>query len=57
MMVAKNGVLNLSLIVARDLNMRPSDAIAYNIRGSGNIAPSKLVDKPAIAPAIKMIIH
>ena len=55
--MAIKGVLNLSLTVARNLNIRPSEAMAYNIRGRGNIAPSKLVDKPAIAPAMIKINH
>lgn len=41
-MVANNGVLNLSLTVAKNLNNNPSLDMAYITRGSGNIAPSKL---------------
>ena len=30
----------------------PSEAIAYNILGKGNMTPSKLVDRPNRAPTL-----
>lgn len=36
------GVWYLAFTIPRDLNIRPSEAIAYIIRGKGNIAPNKL---------------
>lgn len=51
--VAMKGVLNLSLILASHANKSPSEAIAYNILGRGNMAPKRLVERPAIAPRQK----
>lgn len=40
--VPKMGVLNLEFTEPRKLNISPSDAMAYKIRGNGNIDPNKL---------------
>lgn len=40
--VPKTGVLNLEFTEPRKLNINPSDAMAYKIRGNGNIDPNKL---------------
>jgi hypothetical protein len=45
MRVAKIGVFVLELILARNLNSKPSFAIAYRILGRGNMAPNKLERK------------
>ncbi len=40
--VAKIGVCVLVFTLAKHLKSNPSSAMAYNIRGKGNIDPSKL---------------
>lgn len=42
MIVDIRGVLVVALIFDKNLKSRPSLAIAYKIRGSGNIAPKRL---------------
>lgn len=50
--VATNGVLNVGWTYAKNLKIRPSQAIAYKTLGIGNTAPIKLVDSPANAPTV-----
>jgi hypothetical protein len=40
--VANTGVFVRALILAKNRNSKPSLAIAYRIRGRGNMAPNKL---------------
>lgn len=54
-MVAISGVLVQLFTLAKYLKITPSDDIAYNTRGRGNIAPSKLVHNAKIAPTV--MIH
>lgn len=46
------GVIVLGCILERVLNMIPSLAMAYITRGSGNIAPRRLVHSANIAPML-----
>lgn len=50
--VANIGVLVQELTLANDLKIMPSVDIAYNIRGSGNIAPNKVQCMAKIAPIV-----
>ncbi len=40
--VDNRGVFNFECIFEKNLNIKPSSAIAYNTLGNGNIEPSKL---------------
>lgn len=50
--VANTGVLVLEFTLDNHLKSKPSFAIAYNIRGNGNIQPNKLVHNAQTAPTV-----
>lgn len=53
--VANTGVCVRALILAKNRNSKPSLAMAYRIRGRGNMAPNKLHQKKNETLIIKMI--